>query len=532
MYTREDLSTLPDLGQSPHPPMNNIVVHERGVLKLLKGLRPFKATGPDEIPAFILKQAATSLAPYLTRIFQLSLDHGKIPDEWRRANIVPIYKKGDKHQPANYRPVSLTSISCKLLEHVVHSTVMDHFDRHNILCDEQHGFRARRSCETQLVVTLDQIARNMDQGHQTDIILLDFSKAFDKVPHQRLLQKMAYYGVSGTTLSWIRDFLSHRTQSVVLEGHTSSPVDVVSGVPQGTVLGPLLFLAYINDLPQCTNSDARLFADDCLVYRQIRNQGDADALQKDLTALEEWEHRWQMCFHPEKCTVIRISGRRQPRQTTYTLHGHQLEVVDRGKYLGITINQDLQWTCHIYNTIGKATRSLGFLRRNLGRCKPTVKATAYRTLIRPSIEYASSVWDPHQTTVIRDLEQVQRRAARFVFNQYTDTSPGCVTNLLEQLEWDSLQHRRTKHRLVLCYKVRNHLVDIDPAKYFTPGDSRTRGGHRYRQPRTNKDTYRHSFFPRSVRDWNRLPETATAASSLEEFRAILDSVPWTQLEPW
>ena len=209
-----------------------------------------------------------------------------------------------------------------------------------------------------------------------------------------------------------------------------------------------------------------------------------------------------------------------------------LREVDRGKYLGITINQDLQWTCHIYNTIGNATRSLGFLRRNLGRCKPTVKSTAYCTLIRPSIEYASSVWDPHQTTVIRDLEQVQHRAARFVFNQYTNTSPGCVTNLLDRLEWDSLQHRRTKHRLVLCYKVRNHLVDIDPAKYFTPGDSRTRGGHRYRQPRTNKDTYRHSFFPRSVRDWNRLPETATAASSLEEFRAILDSVPWTQLEPW
>ena len=187
-----------------------------------------------------------------------------------------------------------------------------------------------------------------------------------------------------------------------------------------------------------------------------------------------------------------VHGHQDLRQTTYTLHGHQLEVVDRGKYLGIIINQDLQWTCHIYNAIGKATRSLGFLRRNLGRCKPTIKSTAYCTLIRPSIEYASSVRDLHQTTVIRDLKQVQRRAARFVFNQCTDTSPGCVTNPLDRLECDSLQHRRTKHRLVLCYKVRNHLVDIDPAKYFTPGDSRTsywaRGGHPYRQPRTNKNT--------------------------------------------
>ena len=342
VYTKEDTSTLPDLGTSPHPTMDNIVIHERGVYKLLKGLRPFKATGPDEVPANTLKQAAESLAPYLTRMFQLSLDEGKIPDEWRKANIVPIFKKGEKHQPSNYRPVSLTSIACKLLEHIIHSTVMDHFDRHNILCDEQHGFRSRRSCETQLVVTLNQIAKNMDQGHQTDIILLDFSKAFDKVPHERLLLKLAYYGVKGSTLNWIKDFLSSRTQSVVLEGHTSSPLDVLSGVPQGTVLGPLLFLTYINDMPDCTSSDVRLFADDSLVYRKIRNPDDAATLQRDLTALEEWEHKWQMCFHPEKCTVMRISNKRNTLQTTYTLHGHQLEVVDSGKYLGVTISQDLQ----------------------------------------------------------------------------------------------------------------------------------------------------------------------------------------------
>ncbi|XP_062575423.1 uncharacterized protein LOC134237333 [Saccostrea cucullata] len=410
VYTQEDLSPLPDLGPSPFLTMDNITINERGILKLLQGLRPFKATGPDEIPAFILKQSAESIAPYLTRMFQLSLDYGQKPDEW----------------------------PCKLLEHVVHSTVMDHFDRNNILCDEQHGFRARRSCETQLVITLDQLARNMDQGYQTDVILLDFSKAFDKVPHQRLLLKLEHYGVSGTTLGWIKDFLSRRTQSV------------------------------------------------------IRNQRDADKLQKDLTALEGWEKKWQMCFHPEKCTVIRISNKRQPLQTSYTLHGHQLEVVESGKYLGVTISQDLQWNNHIHNKIGKATRILGFLRRNLGQCTPSVKATAYCTMIRPSTEYASPVWDPYQTNLTKDLEQVQRRAARFVFNQYTDTFPGCVTSLLEQLEWGSLQHRRTTHRLVLCYKIRNRLVDNNPDKYYTPGDRRTRGSHRYRQHRAIKETRIHS----------------------------------------
>jgi hypothetical protein len=269
--------------------VNDIITHERGILTLLKGLRPFKATGPDDTPAFILKQAAETL--YFTRLFQLSLNCVKIPDEWRKANTVPIYKKGEKHQPANCRPVFLTSISCKLLEHVVHSTVMDHFDRHHILCDEQHDLRARRSCETQLITTIDQIAKNMDQGHQTDIILLDFSRAFDKVPQQHFLLKLDHYGVSGTTLSWIKDFLNCRTQSVVLEGHTSSPLEVLSGVPQGTVLGPLLFLTYINDLPECTTSNARLFADDCLVYRRIRNQRYADQLQKDVTSQEAWEQK-------------------------------------------------------------------------------------------------------------------------------------------------------------------------------------------------------------------------------------------------
>ena len=201
-----------------------------------------------------------------------------------------------------------------------------------------HGFRVKRSCESQLLITIDDIALNMEEGDQTDIILLDFAKVFDKVPHDRLLHKVEFYGVRQNTIEWIKQFLTNRTQSVIFENHKSDPLDVVSGVPQGTVT--LLFLAYINDLPEATSSSARLFADGCLLFRRIRKIQDTIDLQNDLSSLEEWERKWQMCFHPEKCIVIRVPGKRQFHQTSYTLHGHTLDVVDSGKYLGVTFNKD------------------------------------------------------------------------------------------------------------------------------------------------------------------------------------------------
>ena len=240
VYTKEDMTNIPNKGRSPHPTMKDITVDTRGVHKLLKGLDPNKATGPDTVPTRFLREFADEIAPTLTTIFQKSLDSGKIPEDWREASIVPIFKKGDRHQAANYRPVSLTSVSCKVLEHIVHivhSQIMDHYDLNNILTDKQHGFRSRRSCESQLIITIDALAKSLAEGEQVDVILLDFSKAFDKVPHHRLLQKLDYYGVRDNTWKWVRDFLALRTQRVTLDGCTSSCADVISGVPQGTVMG-------------------------------------------------------------------------------------------------------------------------------------------------------------------------------------------------------------------------------------------------------------------------------------------------------
>ena len=523
VYTREDTQNLPDKGPSLHPTMENIIVKTPGVIKLLKNLNPYKAAGPDTIPTFILKTAAEELAPALTKIFQHSLNSGTVPDDWRKANIVPIFKKGDKHQPGNYRPVSLTSVTCKILEHIVHSNIMGHFETNRILCDNQHGFRKRRSCETQLITTIHGIASKLRNGKiQVDVILLDFSKAFDKVPHLRLLHKLDYYGVRNNTLNWIKAFLSYRQQQVLLDGVTSSQAEVLSGVPQGTVLGPLLFLAFINDMPEVTTSETRLFADDGLLYREIKTEADSAELQKDLNSLEDWEQTWQMHFHPEKCQVIHMcTNKRFRKYPTYKLHGHTLEAVESAKYLGVTISEDLSWTPHVDNTASKALKTLGFLRRNMYHCTNRVRERTYNALVLPVISYAAAAWDPYLEKDIKCLDQVQRRGARYVGNNYWDKTPGCVSAMVRNLGWHSLQEKREDHRLTLMYKIQNNLVDVNHEHILKQGDSRTRGRSRLYQSAATSAVSSNSFYPRTTRQWNQLPVFVTDATSLEGFKAAL-----------
>ena len=239
----------------------------------------------DAIRPVVLKELAYEIAP-VSAIFQLSLDTGTVPQDWKTAFVSPIYKKGDKGNPANYRLISLTCILCKTLEHIIASGLTKHLEKHNFLYDLQHGFRERRSCETQLIQLVEDLTRSLTNGKQTDLILLDFSKAFDKMNHLKLLYKLQMHGVQGKTLPWIQSFLIGRTQSVVLEGECSDEVPVSSGVPQGSVLGPILFLLYINDLPDNVQSQVRLFADDTAVYLTINHPSDASLLQKDLDQLQ------------------------------------------------------------------------------------------------------------------------------------------------------------------------------------------------------------------------------------------------------
>ena len=418
VFSKED-DISPNIGSSPYKTIPPVNINVNGVLKLLQNLKPFKASGPDGIQSKFLNKSAVQIASGLTLVFQASIKQSKLPEDWRHTLITPIYKPGkkDRGKAENYRPVSLTSVACKVLEYIIYTNIMQHLDDEKVLSDTQYGFRKNRSCEAQLVLTVNDFAKSLNQSKQLDTILLDFSKAFDKVDHRKLLIKLDHYGVRGQMNRWVKSFLENRTQRVLVRGKQSSQAPVKSGVPQGTVLGPLLFLIYINDMPERVSSNIRLFADDSYLYREINSPLDSIHLQNDLDELVKWEKMWSMEFHPDKCKVLRITNKTKPLLCQYSMHGTILQSVDTAKYLGVTIHKKLSWKHHIDSITKKANATRAFPQRNLRGCPQDVKASCYKTYVRPIVEYASVVWDPvgFGNKLSREqLEMVQRRAARFV----------------------------------------------------------------------------------------------------------------------
>ena len=402
-----------------------------GVEKLLRKENTSKAIGPDNISNVILKECANQPAPGLSEIFQNSIDSGKLPTDWTNANLSSVFKKGDVHLAENYRPVSLTSVTCKLLEHIICKHLLTHLENNNILTNLNHGFRSGYSCETQLLVTLNDLLHFNDE-------------AFDTVPHEELLTKLESFGITGSIHHWLRTFLTKRYLQVVVDGESSSKVTVDSGVPQGTVLGPLLFLCHVNDLPMAVSAQVRLFADDCLLYRKTKSQEDHTILQQDLIELEKWASKWGMRFNAKKCYIMSINNK---SSHFYSLCNHILQQVSENPYLGITLTENLKWNSQITKTTKKANSILAFLRRNLQSFPLDCRKSAYTTLVRSLLDYGSIIWNP-SLVIIKPREE------------------GCVTRMLETLELSSLKQRRSFNRLVFMYKVVEGLVPAIPVDDF------------------------------------------------------------------
>lgn len=336
--------------------------------------------------------------------------------------------------------------------------------------------------------------------------------------HERLLHKLQFYGINQTLCTWVHSFLSGRQQRVVIDGCPSTLLPVTSGVPQGTVLGPILFLIFINDIAENIKSDIRLFADDCLLYRTITTSEDHHILQQDLDRLLHWADAWQMQFNADKCFVMPTTLARSPSTYDYTIKNKALATTQSHPYLGVELHHKLNWGPHIAKITGKANRILGFLRRNLKNCTRQVKEKTYQAMVRPHIEYASTVWDPYTKDHINQINMVQRRAARFVLHRYGRLdSP---TQMLNQLGWPSPVRRRTEFRLIFLYKIIYHLVAV-PSYYLPPpAQTRTRSSHtlKFQRYQPNIQAFQYSLLPRTIPTWNNLPASVVSAPTLDLFK--------------
>ena len=302
----------------------------------------------------------------------------------------------------------------------------------------------------------------------------------------------------GDDHNWIQSFLSNRTQRVAIDGILSSPVSVTSGVPQGTVLGPLLFLVYINDLPDYTkHSTIRLFADDCILYRPIKCDHDALLLQEDINSLYTWTITWQMELNIDKCCSMNVTLNQLHKIShSYYIHNTQLSVVNQCKYLGILIQSDLKWNSHVNYVTAKANQTLAMLKRNIKLASQKIKDKAYKSLIRPQLEFASSVWAPWQQSLINKIEQTQRRAVRYVTSDYNPFNS--VSLHISNLKWDTLEDRRNKSRLCMFYKMAHNQAAIPYQLYIQPSNypySRHSNTMKFLPMTCSKNSYKQSFFP-------------------------------------
>ena len=389
-----------------------------------------------------------------------------------------------------------------------------------------------RSCVSQLVTTLNDFSDTLKNKKQTDAILLDFSKAFDKVDHVGLLAKLRYYGVRGNLLDWISCFLIGRQQSVVIDGKSSLPTNVVSGVPQGTVLGPLFFLIYINDISKdlTPGTKIRLFADDSLLYRTINSARDCEILQRDLLTLQKWERLWKMEFHPGKCNLLQITNKIKPINFTYEIHDIPITKVDAAKYLGVIIDCKINWKKQYSYLINNCRKTLSFICRNLPKAPKHVKEQCYKSFVLPKIEYASSVWDPHCKKHINDLEKIQKAGARYVTGNYVMEAGNSLYNI-NSLGWDTLEERRLRAKLTVFQKGRFGVLRI-PTEHLLTTTRRTRrgrDGNTYFREFSGINSNIHSFFPSTIRLWNNLPQDIRLCDEIDTFINKLKDVNLTEI---
>ena len=417
VFTQENCNNIPEAEQRycGTEPLDFVLITAEKVQKKLEKLKHNSAPGPDKLWPRILQKLASVISLPLAIIYSKCLYEEAVPLDWKAANVTPIFKKGRTGLPGNYRPVSLTCVLCKIMEGILRDAIVEHLETHSLLRASQHGFMAGKSTLSNLLEYLEELTRLIDQGHAVDIVYLDFAKAFDKVPHRRLIKKCEGLGIRGRVLGWIREWLTERRQRVVLNGVCSGWKEVGSGVPQGSVLGPTLFLIFVNDIDlasEVVGAIMKKFADDTKCFMVVNKEEDRERFQTMLDNLGEWSSDWQMLFNTDKCHVIH-AGRNNP-EFSYKWGGDQLQAASEEKDVGVIISKTLKPSLQCAKAAMKANQVLGQMARAVSYRDKYTFIRLYKVYVRPHLQYCIPAWSPYSVADKEILESVQRRAVNMV----------------------------------------------------------------------------------------------------------------------
>ena len=535
-------STLPTFNYLTRARLNSITITEEDVSCVLKNLKAGKANGPDQISSKMLLLCGDSIITPLQIIFNNILLTGIFPEAWKQANVVPIHKKESKQFVKNYRPISLLPICAKVFEKLVFKYLYNYLTSHNLITKKQSGFRPGDSTTYQLLDFVHEIHKSFDHRKSLEVraVFLDISKAFDKVWHKGLLFKLKRNGIDGLLLNLFSSYLDNRKQRVIINGSSSEWTTIESGVPQGSVLGPLLILIYINDLEEGIQSNVKFFADDTMLYSIVDDVNTtADQLNHDLNLIENWAFQWKMSFNPDpskQAVELLFSQRKvKPNHPPLFFNNTEVHSTDKHKHLGIVLDPKLTFNSHINEKIVNARKGIGILKCLSSYVPTKTLDQIYKMFVRPHLDYCDiiyhtpSISNPYFSnqklaSSMERIERIQYQAGLAVTGCWQGSNRN---SLYEELGWESLSDRRWARRLSYFYKIihgfsPDYLLEHLPSAHVSVYEQRNPKVLLEINCRTSK--YMNSFFPHCVKVWNDIGDELRNCVSLCTFQKSLVSL--------
>ena len=500
------------------------------VMKIIRNLKVHKAHGHDDISIRMIKICDKTILKPLILLFENSIKSSYYPDIWKKSNIIPVHKKNDEQLVNNYRPISLLPIFGKIFEKIIFNRIYNFLSEENLLNNNQSGFRPSDSCVNQLLSITHETYETFDCNPTLEVrsVFLDISKAFDKVWHEGLLYKLKSMGISGKLIKLLENYLSNRLQRVVLNGQTSPWRPVLAGVPQGSILGPLLFLIYINDLPNRLKSNVKLFADDTSLFTIVKDKNEsANILNNDLSLISRWAYGWKILFNPDPkkpAQEVIFSRKKQSHShPIISLNNIPVESASYQKHLGIILDEKLNFKQHIDNAILKINKGMSVIKKLRYSLPRKSLVTIYKAFLRPLIDYGDIIYDqPQNESVCEKLESVQYKAALAITGAIQGTSR---EKIYQELGLESLKNRRWYKRLCCMFKIMNE----EAPKYLTnmiPKGQQTIVTRNSNIPTfyCRTDCFKYSFFPSTLKDWFNLDASIRNSESIAIFKSRLLSL--------